>query len=355
MAKSLEERFSVARFAWGDRMPADLRPDIEVRCDVAEDNGRAVAFLRVESGCDGRVMFSDYRSLDGPVTGMISAETVTGLAHSAAARILNRLPTMVPLDRPEAAAASYASLGMRKMGQIDKVSLREAGQFFRRAYEADENGVYLAWQAYVRMAQLIESAQGATAEDREEIDALIARALESAPDNALAVSLVALTRIGLQREPAGAAELALQAIEANRHNYFAQQALALAHSTLGNPVEGYRMSIAARAGVPDDDLGHLWDLFHALVCISAGRLDEARDAAARSSLAGPGFVTPKRQLVALCAYAGDVKGARRYLRQIQTLEPGFSLDRFLNDPQYPVPTLQRAGLLPKLRRSALTG
>lgn len=50
-----------------------------------------------------------------------------------------------------------------------------------------------------------------------------------------------------------------------------------------------------------------------------------------------------------------MKGARRYLRQIQTLEPGFSLDRFLNDPQYPVPTLQRAGLLPKLRRSALTG
>ncbi|WP_323765606.1 hypothetical protein [Marinovum sp.] len=355
VAKSLEERFSVLRYAWGEKMPAELMPDIEVRCDVAEDGGRAVAFLRVENGTDGRVMFSDYRSVAGPVTEMISAETITGLAHSAASRILHRLPAMVPLDRPETAAAGYASLGMRKMAQFDGAALQEARQYFRQAYEADGNGVYLAWQAFVRIAQLNESGQGADPADREETDALLAQALESAPDNALAVSLVALTRIGLQSDPSDPADLAMQAIQYNQYNLFAQQTLALAHSALGNPAEAYRLSTAARRAEPDDDLSHLWDLFHALVCISAGRLDEARHAAARSSLAAPGFITPRRQLVALCAHAGDIKGARRYLRQIQALEPGFTLDRFLTDPQYPVPTLRRAGLISPLRKDALIG
>ena len=355
VAKSLEERFSVVRFAWGDKMPADLLPDIEVRCDVAEDGGRAVAFLRVENGSDGRVMFSDYRSMAGPVTEMISAETVTGLAHSAAARILRRLPAMVPLDRPEAAAAGYGSLGMRKLAQFDKVSLQEANQFFRRAHEADGNGVYLAWQAYVRMAQLLETGHGSGPADREETDALITQALESAPDNALAISLVALTRIGLQHDPEAPADLAMQAMKFNQYNLFAQQTLALAHSTLGNPAEAYRLSIAARASEPDDDLSHLWDLFHTLICISAGKLDEARLAAARASRAAPGFITPKRQLVVLCAHAGDIKGAQRYMRQIQALEPDFTLDRFLNDPAYPVPTLRRAGLISQLRKDELIG
>lgn len=354
VAKSLEERFSVMRFDWGDKMPADLMPDIEVRCDVAEDGGRAVAFLRVENGRDGRVMFSDYRSMTGPVTQMISAETITGLAHSAASRIVHRLPGMVPLDRPEAAAAGFASLGMRKVAQFDRHSLQEAQQFFRSAHEADGNGVYLAWQAFARMAELNETSHGATPADREETDALVAQALESAPDNALAISLAALTRIGLQADPSNTADLAMQAMQWNQNNLFAQQTLALAHSTLGNPAEAYRLSSAARRVEPDDDLGHLWDLFHALVCISAGKLDEARNAAARASLAAPNFITPRRQLVALCAHAGDIKGAQRYLRQIQALEPGFTLDRFLTDPQYPVPTLRRAGLIAPLRKGALT-
>ena len=57
----------------------------------------------------------------------------------------------------------------------------------------------------------------------------------------------------------------------------------------------------------------------------------------------------------LCAHAGDIKGAQRYMRQIQALEPDFTLDRFLNDPAYPVPTLRRAGLISQLRKDELIG
>ena len=54
------------------------------------------------------------------------------------------------------------------------------------------------------MAQLLETGHGSGPADREETDALITQALESAPDNALAISLVALTRGGGGAEAGGA-------------------------------------------------------------------------------------------------------------------------------------------------------
>ncbi|MCJ7872777.1 hypothetical protein [Phaeobacter sp. J2-8] len=79
-------------------------------------------------------------------------------------------------------------------------------------------------------------------------------------------------------------------------------------------------------------------------------MTEARLAATRASEAAPGFIAPRRQLLALCANAGDMAGARKYLLQIKGLEPGFSLDRYLNDPEYPNLTLRKAGLIEPLRK-----
>lgn len=349
VAKSLEERLSALRFADYERPRTDDAPDVEIRCDVAEDGQRGVVFLRVESGRDGRVLFSGHRSVPGVASDVISAEVISGLVHSAASKIVHRLPAMVDLNRPEAAAMGFSSLGLRKLARFDPKAFEDAQGYFHKAYETDANGIHLAWRAFVRMAQLVEGAGSDRQSWLNEAEALTRKSLEASQDNGLAMALVALTRIMLEDDLQAPAELAQQAIRWNDNNLFAKQTLAVAHSAVGDTRKAYELSAACRRSAPDDELSHLWDLYHALVCISAGRLPEARAAAAKACEASEGFVAPRRQLVALCANAGDMQGARMYLQQLKGLEPGFSLDRYLNDPEYPNLTLRKAGLIDPLR------
>lgn len=350
VAKSLEERLSALRFASFERSRAAQSPDLEIRCDVAEDGARGVVFLRVESGRDGRTLFSGHRSVDGSASDIISSDVISGLVHSAASKIVHRLPAMIDLSRPEAAALGYSSLGMRKLARFDPAAFEDAQNYFQSAYDTNANGVYLAWRAFVRMAQLVEGGGGDHQSRLEEVAMLTRRSLEGARDNGLAVALVALTRIMLEDDLRAPAELAELAMQWNSNNMFARQTLAVAHSAVGDTAKAYEMSAACRNAGLEDELSHLWDLYHALVCISAGKLTEARLAATRASEAAPGFIAPRRQLLALCANAGDMAGARKYLLQIKGLEPGFSLDRYLNDPEYPNLTLRKAGLIEPLRK-----
>ena len=344
-ARALEERLTGRRFATPGSGPRRGETDLEVRCDAAQDGASAVVFLRIEEGRGGRVLFSEHRRVSGSASDAISAEVIAGLVHSASARIVHALPLHLDLSRPEAAALGYSSLGLRRLARFDAEGFEEAQAHFARAHEANAGGIYLAWRAFARMAQLVEGAEGDTAAWREEVDELVPRALEQAGDNSLVVALSSLTRIMLEDDLAGPAELARRAMRWDQNSLFARQTLAVAHSAVGDSRQAYALSSACRRAAAADGLGHLWDLYHALVCISAGRLDEARAASERAAAAAPSFVAPRRQLVALCANAGDVTAARAHLAALKQLEPAFTLDRYLNDPRYPVLTLRNAGLL----------
>lgn len=351
VAKGLEERLSASRFLSRDRTSLRDRLDLEIRCDVAQEVGRTVIFLRIEDARDGRTLFSGHRSVEGGASEAISADSIAGLVHSAATKVTHRLPDVLDPSRPEVAALGLSNLGLQKLADFDPSGFEDAHAHFRQAHDADANGVYLAWRAFVRMAQLVEKAEGDQQAWLDEIQQIGPEALGSASDNGLAIALVALTRIMLEDDLTAPAELAKKAMSWNENNLFAQQTLAVAHSAVGDAAKAYELSTACRRSAPADELGHLWDLYHALVCISAGRLDEARAAAERASAKAPKFVAPKRQLVALCAHAGDITAAQAYLDDLRKIERDFSLDRYLNDPNYPVLTLRKAGLITPLRGS----
>ncbi|MCV6597769.1 MAG: hypothetical protein OIF40_11910, partial [Mangrovicoccus sp.] len=350
MARSLEEFLSAQRFADLPRDTGLRDADLEVRCDIVEDAGRGVVFVRIEHGQNGQVLFSGHRSVTGGLEQVLSSETIGGLVHSAASKVLHGLVETLAADRPEAAALSLTSQGIKQLSRLDVDGLQQADQLFQNAFETDQKGVFLAWRAFTRMAQLVESADVDQQARLEQVRQLTSDALQTAPGNGLNVALVALSRIMLEDDLAMPAELARKAINWNSENIFARQTLAIAHSAVGDPEQAYKLSTSCRRADPEDDFGHLWDLYHALVCISSGRFDEAREMALRSANAAGHFIAPKRQLVALCAHSGDVELARRFLDELTQAEQGFSLDRYLNDADYPVHTLRKAGLIaPHLR------
>ncbi|MGB7317541.1 MAG: hypothetical protein WBC85_06190 [Planktotalea sp.] len=353
VAKSIEERLSARRFSSEHTKSPDTTPDLEIRCNVAKDGESGIVFLQVHRGHDGRILFSGHRSVAGDLSEAISANIVQGLVHSAVSKINHRMPSVFDLNRPEVAATGFTSLGLRKLSRFDPQGLDDAQSHFASAHDADPNGVYLAWRAFARMAQLVEGAGSERDAHLEEVKQLTSDTLQTSGDNGLAVALVALTRIMLDDDLIAPAELAQKAILWNENNFFAQQTLAVAHSAVGDTEKAYQISRACQNAFPQDELGHLWDLYHSLVCISSGRLDEARQAALRASQAAPAFVAPRRQLVALCANAGDLENARVHLNALRKLESDFSLDRYLNDPEYPVLTLRNAGLIQPINRDKL--
>lgn len=354
IARSLQDRLAAQRFAHPSEKEAYSLADVEVRCDVAEDHNRSVVFVRIESVKEGHILFSGHRSLNGTASDAISAETVDGLVHSAAAKMVHRLPRLMSLDRPEIAALGYSSAGISKLSAFTPEAFAEAQDCFERAYDADRSGVFLAWRAFVRMAQLVEGAGGNQAAWRDEVEELSRRVVEEAPDNGFALALIALTRVMLREPVAPSMQIAEDAIRQSGSALFARQTLAVAHSTIGNVKEAYTLSRSCQNAALEDDLAHVWNLYHALVCIASGRLEEARLAAAQAAEASPGFVAPRRQLVALCANAGDIVAARKYLSELSDLEHGFTLDRYLNDDRYPVITVRRAGLIESVRNAPLS-
>ena len=348
VASALQNRLAATRFASKSRRGLASAADLEVRCDAAQDGDRALVFVRVEDGADGRVLYSGHRGFTGPVSEAISDDLIAGLVNSVTKRAVHAVPEFLDPGRPEVQGQALANSGMNHLAEFNPAGFEEAQSLFAEAYEADGNALHLAWRAFVRMAQLVERADGDSQAWLEEVGQLSAHALDRAPENSLVVALVALTRIMLEDDLSEPAMLARHALEAESHSLFARQTLAVAHSAVGNPEAAYALSSSCQPLREDDELSHLWDLYHALVCISAGRFEEARAAAERSLKSAPGFIAPRRQLVALCAHAGDVPTAGRYLEELQLLESDFSLSRLLSDPDYPVLTLRKAGLIDNL-------
>jgi tetratricopeptide (TPR) repeat protein len=245
----------------------------------------------------------------------------------------------------QAAATNFCNLALRKLWTFEAAKVAEAETLMRQAYDIDSNGVYLAWTAFIRMARVIERNEHPDAAFLEEVDCLMRQALELTPDNAMALALIALTRALLFDDLEAGVRMASDALQSNSANLLARQALAVAGSARGDTGQAHRLSVFCRSAVGTDQGRHLWELYHALICLSDGRIDEAMAAAQLAAAQCPNFVAPRRLLVALYAWRGDVDGVEKQLAALARLEPGFTLDAYLRDDRYPVDTLRRANLL----------
>ncbi len=63
---------------------------------------------------------------------------------------------------------------------------------------------------------------------------------------------------------------------------------------------------------------------------------------------------PLRYMAALDAVAGDTKSAMRSVEKLRKLEPDFSLKKMVEDEEYPVAGLRRAGILSKDKLTDMT-
>lgn len=323
--------------------------DMEVSCDLLATEGQSSAFVKVMHAPSGRVLFSKLLRLERPEDVLASTRDVATLVFEAADRVMGKLPLVIDNCRPEARATALSRLALYRMFSFEAASLIEADGLLKQAFEVDGNGVYLAWRGLVRTIQLIELMHDDPKTTHDEISDFSHRALELSADNPMTQSLVGHARVMALGDAAGAFDLADQAVARNPCNAFSWQALSAAKMLAEDPQAAFRYSEKARAIAWYSPFRHWWDLYHCIVSVACNKPRTAIEAGEAAARAAPSFRPAHRHLLALYTLQGQHEKAMATAQNLIRIEPGFTLDRFVNDEAYPVRTLRNKGLLKPIR------
>lgn len=318
---------------------------LEVTTNLVHDGDTRVLFARVVHIGSGRVVFTHFRP-DRNRTSFDEIEAlVADFSHEVTTRVTAALPHVLPGDREETQAMATAHLARKRLFTYEPGGILEATELMRRARDIWDSGVNASWLAFARMTEAVECLAPVAEDARDEIESEITRALEIAPENGEVHALSALVQLMMLDDIGAGVQTAEDAMRRNPNSLLVRQTLAVATAASGRHETAYQMSAKCRPGAARASTGHLWDLYHALVCISTGRLDEARAAAHRAVQRSPDFRAPRRLLIGLHAHSGDLPSAREQFAELRKREPDLTPEVFFQDPEYPVRTLREAGLL----------
>jgi tetratricopeptide (TPR) repeat protein len=333
-----------------DQIVPATPPDIDVTCNVIEDNGICLAFIKIVHVASGRVLFARDCRFVGTAASLIGSEAISRTAFEAAEKAVGFIPYVMGASRPVTRSTALGQLALHKMFSFDSDHLAEADSLLAQAYETHESSVFLAWRGLLQMIKSIELTKTGSDEIRDMAASLTSDAIQRNPSNATVNALVSQTRAMLFGDVNAAMHSASQALEENPRHPLALQAMAVAKVLAGEDEEAYRLSTMARSYASKSAFRHWWDAHHCTTCVATGRTDEAIRAAEAALASVPSFRPAYRYLVALYANRDDLERADQMKRRLETVEPGFTLERMLNDPDYPVRTLRRTGLITAVRR-----
>ncbi len=125
--------------------------------------------------------------------------------------------------------------------------------------------------------------------------------------------------------------------------------MAMSQLSAGNPAEAIRYSTKARQIARFSPFRQWWEINHCVVSIACNNPAEAIAAGEAAARAAPSLRPAHRHLLALYALDGQMDKAIATAEKLSKIEPGFTLDRFVNDETYPVRTLRAKGLLEPIR------
>ncbi|WP_240484569.1 transcriptional regulator [Pseudoponticoccus marisrubri] len=331
--------------------PAASLPDSDIQIDcqlVRETDGHSVYIKSVHKP-SARILYSKLHHLNRLEDVLESEEATAKTIFEATDQIIGKLPQALDTTRPEARATALSRLGMYRMFSFERDGLREAYGLMKQAHDRDENGIYLAWSSLVRMIQLTEMAEREREALRAEAEELHFKAIELSNDNPLVHAILSRVRGIVMKDPEGCYQMAKTAVEANPASAYAWVSMAEALMMAGRPQEALALSARARNIARTSPFKHWWDTGHCVIAIACNRPQDAIEAGEAAARAAPLSRPAHRHLLALYALEGQLDKARAIATKLGKIEPGFSLDRLVNDETYPVRTLRKKGLLEPIR------
>lgn len=351
IGENIAEQVRAWRQADPDSVGAPDAPmsDVMIQSQLVEDGGSHMLFLKAVHQPTARILYSKLQRIDRLESIMNTDDDVARTVFEAADQIVGKLPHVLAKDRPETRSTALSRLALYRMFSFDQDALREAYGLMDQAFRHDENGLYLAWLSLIRMTQLMEMSESDTAGLQDEAIELYYRAMEMDADNGLVQAIVSKVRSTAFGDTAGVMDLARTAVERNPASAFALKSLSEAYMAMDAPELAFQTSTRACAIARSSPFKHWWDTGHCYISLACERYDEAILAAEAAARAAPLSRPSHRSLLALYAHKGEMQKAQEVARKMAKIEPGFSVDRMVNDESYPVRTLRTKGLLEPLR------
>ncbi|MBS0124836.1 transcriptional regulator [Thetidibacter halocola] len=349
IGENIAEHVRAWRQAEDGALPGAPPADVNVVTQVVPDGNGHTIFIKAVHQPSARILYSKLLHLDRIEDILETQETVAKTVFEAADHVVGKIPLVLDSNRAEARATSLSRLALYRMFSFESDSLREAWGLMNQAFQHDENGLYLAWGSMIRLTQMMEMPAADQAALLEEADALQARALEMNADNPLVHAIVSKVRGTTLGDPVGVLEEAQIALERNKASAFAWKSLAEAYMLAGRLDEAFDASAKACRIAAGSPFRHYWDTGHCVIAVACNRPDEAIVAGEAAARAAPLSRPALRHLLALYAMRGQLDKAHAVAAKLAKIEPGFSLDRIVNDESYPVRTLRNKGLLEPIR------
>jgi adenylate cyclase len=154
------------------------------------------------------------------------------------------------------------------------------------------------------------------------------RALLLEPDNALALAMDALMMAQLDGDLEQARKSCEAAVQSNPQEPHAWMNLGGIHSYLGNSEHAESFALRAIQLSPMDPARFLFDVFVAAGKLSAGKFDEAEQAARSSIRLNAMHPASHRLLTISLAMAGKIEAARKAGQDLLRIEPQFAVNDY---------------------------
>ncbi len=318
--------------------------DYLLSAQLEQGEAGVAAHLSLGSGGAGDTMWS--------MTGVLPSDPARLIEEGQTYRLINQAAdrTLLDLSSQHADTDIAQHLTTGALGAAWRIFRNDTGDLdaartqLQRNFELHRQGVYLAWQAYIKTIELAETHGPDRDAMLDEAEALVAHALELEPYGSMTLALCSyVTSFVLNRRAEGFA-LATRAIESNRANPLAWIFRGASRFFEGDGTAASRDTEFARLISGNGPYRYVVETFCCAAATADGRLSDAIHHAESAARLAPRYRAPLRYLVAIHSAQGNIDELRLVLRRLRRLEPAFTIDS-MRDKAYPVPGLRASGLI----------
>ncbi|MEO1456821.1 MAG: hypothetical protein AAFV49_04520 [Pseudomonadota bacterium] len=284
-------------------------------------------------------------------TDMLPTDLARLLAEERAHRLINQSVdrTLYEIAPPGETSREARYLDRGTLGAV-RLIFRNQGDDLDRARrqlafndEMRPRGLYAAWSAYV--LTFFKAERNVAHEDvHDEAEALVHRALELEPHNAMVLALCSYVFTYLLERPEVGVEMASRSIEVNPSNPLAWSFRSAAHSWLGDPERAFQDADRGRRISGDGPYRYAVESFFCIAATMSNRVEEAIRAGEMASALKPDFRVSMRYLSLLYQHTGNEVRLSETIGRLRRVERDFSVRKMLEGGNYPSELLRRAPL-----------
>lgn len=251
-----------------------------------------------------------------------------------------------PTSSVRSTNANYlAGRGMRALFSMRPDQIELADQLFEQAFEIEERGNFLAMRAQTAVIKHVEQLGYDFQELSDQSDEFSKKAVALDSLNSGVLSAIANARLVFEGNTMASRELSKLAVDINPSNPLAWWAWSNSLLYSDEFEKAYRFAQISQRLAARSHLKFWTDFQVSITAAATERWDEAISNGELSRSLSPHFKPALRYLIALHGKNnGNCTNTKRYIDQLSTLEPGFTVERLLNDVDYPASRIRGSAL-----------